>query len=621
MPDLGLPTSIERYTINYHDCRKPTDLQEINLDQACGLEDDMEVDERTYTILTPRHHQPMRGYTCSVVRSTFTYYCGAFSHTKILKAPNVEIKEKMDVQQCLGILQGNQFQDHYGGSHKISINKVNIFTVNERGVLHEDNGRVSCQGEQMKVGNDIVQDVLKLSQYKVSVIPESFIDINGTLKATRAGLTLPSTCLVEEGSCLAWEQTWVWRKTDQCPLVKIQQVRLNRENNYLVDHTNKLIFQKRTRTNFPDRCPEGEYYLTEYSSLYLTQSSSEFDPVTELDMALYINSRSDYLTYQTEQHLAFVSRKFQLDVCKNNYIRTGHEDEITQLPRGKFGKRHGDILFVFQCPLVTGEVKVTDTCYDKIPLKDHHYVDPATRLLVKTANEIDCRTRFPLSVKSNQGWIRVGPGVTGRPTPANTTIEEYQEAEHEDMSGGGLYNQQELESWETLIEWGHFKTGITESIANGLCKGSPECKHYSNNQVQYSLNNLITKAEETTNLFQKLKDFCLEWGGLLAFIILVKWGVELIVAGILVLMTMRHSGSRAARRLLFTLTCHAWHQEEKVKKRTYKINIRERSTDTHESYIPLSDYQSAVEYEVDNQVTQPPADKYVADNQVTQPPN
>jgi len=566
----------EKYTVNYSNCKKPTKVKELDLYSACGTdEDDME-EATSYTILTPRRHKKLYGYACTVTRSTFTYYCGAFSHTKILSTPEIERQVYVSDQQCRQMSRSGVYVDAFGASHTITVGATTVFQVNDKGVLHESGGTVSCQGETMKVGNDIVQNILKISEYKVRVDKEIFLKTEDRMDATRAGLQLPKQCKQGDGSCQAWGQAWVWKQKTKCKFVKIRMVSLTREGDYLVDHKNKLIFKKGTRTALPSDCPVGDYYYTEYSTLYLTEEKGEFEPVMELDIALYINSRTDYLKYQNERSLNSVMRQIKMEGCKTNYIHSGHEEEIIRLPGDLFGRRNGDLLYLFRCTSETNEIKDTQTCYNKIPLMNGKFVEPDTRILAKSAAEIDCRTRFPLTVKANEGWIRVGPGIIKRDPPANTTLVEYQATEHEDMSSGGLYNQQELESWENLIEWGSFKSGSIELIANGLCKGSGNCRHYSEGQPAYSLDNLLVKAVKTTNPFTALMDFCQRWGGLLSLTILIIKAAELMVMVVLVVATARTSGRRAAQALLFTLTCGTCVHHRKIRRRTYRLHKETR---------------------------------------------
>ena len=62
-----------------------------------------------------------------------------------------------------------------GSTHSLTLNVETIFSVTEKGLIHDSSSSVTCKEEQMQIGHEIVDDILQLSQYKVIIFPECLL--------------------------------------------------------------------------------------------------------------------------------------------------------------------------------------------------------------------------------------------------------------------------------------------------------------------------------------------------------------------------------------------------------------------------------------------------------------
>ena len=559
----------QQHELEYWDCSKPKHRHEVSLQSSCSYENEIRPEVKTYTIIQPRNHEIYKGYVCSVKRSTFRWHCGMFSHTMPVSVPTIEIPEELSLSQCFSMARKSQWVDHTGRTRLVNIGEELVFTVNEAGAIVDDRGTVSCEGDDIRVGGETMSKVVQLSQYKVQVTKEEFIHgHDGSLEAVYAKIRLPSECEVGNKVCYTAGKTFIFNPKESCRYHKIQQIEVSLENGLLVDHHNKLVFKSGEKRSFQDDCDNtGHFYVTEYSKLYLTNSSKEFKTVTEIDISLYVNSRSDYITYMNEMRIRNLTNEFNINLCNQN-LRTQAEDRIFRVKNGEFGLYRGDILSLFQCEKKIGIISETGACYDRIPLLGGSFVHPTTRLSTNIATEVKCDTRFPLVVKTRGGlWCNIGPGISARNPPEELSTLKHQVYHHEDMSGGGLYSPAELQLWEEHVEWGDFRSGTIEKIAGGLCKGDKRCKSpAAEHHPAFTLDRLIPDTKQI-DPFRGAKDFVNKWGGLASLIVLFKLLGELLISFVLISLTYFYHGFVAARTLISTIFCPTLYRHSKLKKR------------------------------------------------------
>ena len=77
---LGFSQQVLTYTISYYDCAKPSRMKEFDIKSYCLNEKPASSATTTYHVLQKRKEVKMKGYSCSMIRSTFIIHCGMFSH-------------------------------------------------------------------------------------------------------------------------------------------------------------------------------------------------------------------------------------------------------------------------------------------------------------------------------------------------------------------------------------------------------------------------------------------------------------------------------------------------------------------------------------------------------------
>ena len=435
-----LALEVHTYRIKFRDCSTPTNIRQINIFTACDDENESENEVEELAVLQQMRNQILKGYKCQVKRSQWTLFCGAFSHEKFIRIPEIEIVQAVSATECENLIHSNVFISHYGTTHGVAIGEETVFSVNERGVTHtETSGKIWCKGQQVKIGEAVVDEVLVMSQYRIKLEKEEFLTASqNQVEALYDHVKLPKSCTPAAAGCVANDWTYIWNNEPmKCKLMKIQLGQFSKENGYLIDHKLKLLFKSTGVAQGLTGCPPGDLIYTEQRGVVLSKNRDYPWIDRQIDLTLFSDQKDDYIVYTLEQAAGKLRTNINKKLCTNRYsIET---NGIIPINKNEFAKRRGDILFIFTCPEKMGKIKpMQDTCVSKIPLESGLYMDPTSRIASKHASKIDCSSHFPLTVLSKDGWVTVSNTV--KPAVAPTEMKLHKtKIGHESMKTGGIY--------------------------------------------------------------------------------------------------------------------------------------------------------------------------------------
>jgi hypothetical protein len=559
------------YTMNYYDCTKPTGMTEFDLKTYCTREKFNIGETNTYHVLQKRKGIKMSGFSCQIIRSTFVVHCGMFSHNEVIRMPDIEIKQVASIQECQAMITTGYWATREGTRHKVIIGAENVIHVSEKGMLHESNHKIWCEGEALKINGNLIEGVLKMVQYRLTIEEEDYMVDKKRVEVIDSHIRLPSACTVESGGCVA-RKTYLWNPpSNQCPLVKINTGKFTEEQGWLIEHRAKLLFKITDTSQSPSGCPNGDVHHTEYEDLFLTKENNFPHIGQSLEIGLYVKQSADYVLFETERMTRAVSENTFKDICHQIYTKS--KDEVIPMGNGKFGRRSGDVLYHFNCVRKTGKLLSGEKCFDRVPLQNQIYVDPVTKIGTRHATVTECNSVFPEAISSMEGWISL-PELRPIKEP-NQVLNVKKNQSHEDMSRGGLYTKEELADWEMFISYGDFKTSLISSISTGACVHRDICK--SSNTVtmpSYNLNRLIEEAQEQMNVLARIDHFIRTNGAYLSFIVIMVWIARAGLWIALLFNTVVREGKNVAVALLYATCCGTLYKTGRI----VKHNNKKRAT-------------------------------------------
>ncbi len=101
--------TVHGYTINYYDCHDTNRITTYKLGEACMTNKNNNSMNTEYALLQERSITELTGFSCWVTHSTLTEYCGAYSHNKLAKAPEIEVNEALTPDQCLNLVNTQSY--------------------------------------------------------------------------------------------------------------------------------------------------------------------------------------------------------------------------------------------------------------------------------------------------------------------------------------------------------------------------------------------------------------------------------------------------------------------------------------------------------------------------------
>ena len=569
---------IQAYTIDYWDCRDIDKLTTYRMNKACSPRTLEQTKTVEYTLLQKRSVLDMKGFSCRITRSTLTEYCGAYSHTKLAKTPDIEVAYPVSPQACLNIVNTGVFTTPSGTRHKINLNAENIIKSEDRGTLTIGDNSVSCRGQSMKFDSYIVEDILEVSQYKVTVIKEKFLVGNDNRVETAADhLRLPGRCSVTTRGCQTHDTTYVWiPPRDLCNLEEVRTVKLEKVQNFLVDYVNKVLLMEGASMPAPSGCPTTLLFSTEYDNLFLAKPGVKWPKMKDdADITTFIKARDDYIAYELERRIAEQENQVQSRICYDSL--SDKQNELVQLDGANFIRRNGDAVEYVKCKAKKG--KLLDNlqlCYDSIPIQGG-FVKVPTRTFTSHSAPRPCNKFFGLKVFTSEDiWIELNPQAKKIPEPADLPAIEH-DLHHEDLSDGGIYTKTELEAWTRHIELGDIVDAVTKSFTFGVCQAEEQCESHPA-MPSYNLA-VLTQGMNVlpVTLWQKIDGYVKAWGSYISMLVILIEAWHFGLFAIMTALAFTADGMIGAKALIYRVLCGTRYEAERVARRHQQLKRRRLS--------------------------------------------
>ena len=174
-----------------------------------------------------------------------------------------------------------------------------------------------------------------------------------------------------------------------------------------------------------------------------------------------------------------------------------------------------------------------------------------------------------MTIKTNQGWIQVSNKIVPVHPPAQRVFIE-EEIKHEDLSHGGLYTEEEIDSWNSLIEYSNFHASISQQLSYGACQTSGECSP-SSQFPSYNLARLIEEKTTEYNVLGEMVKKINEYGIWISVLVLTIWTVKLLIFMVTFTILTIQEGATGGLALVLSSCCGAIHRRNNI--RNYRRNV------------------------------------------------
>jgi len=586
---ISHPSSyVAGYTISYYDCHDIDQLTTYNAAHTCKDQTLTEDKPRLYAILQKISKKIISGYSCKVTKSRFTDYCGAYGHSKHIETPEIELSYPVSPMDCMDMITTETFTSPQGLMRKVTIGAENIITIEELGTINIGDDTVTCHGQSKRIGNHVINDVLQIAQWKITMKEERF-RVSKDLIETSDHLRLPPACNVNLFGCKLHDITYVWQPPKRgCLMEAVQTVMMSQENNFLRSSNSNILLKMGPRVPSLDGCPTTAVYSTEYNNIFLTQPGDHWPEMTDdsssdLDFNVYVKSRDDYIMYEMEREISHLNSRTKEAICQKTLYQNGimkltSEDNV-------FYKRNGDTVDRFVCAKKTGQLATSlDICYEDIPLADQGFIKPDTRVYTSHSAPKPCNPHYGLKVYTDEKvWVELNPKARKMTEPKElpTTLHSF---DHHDLSKGGLYTPTELEAWKMHIELGDMHDAITKTITYGICVQNGDC----NNSPGIPQSNLVFNMNELPmvnsafGFFTMINNAIQTSGAYLAALVLIIELVKFLNFMAAITITIAKDGIDGCKALLYLLCCQPHNMADRVNRRHHRLNLKRKRCESDE---------------------------------------
>ena len=564
----------EAYTIKYFDCNNAEKIHRYQVHELCEDVNKGHNKTKGYKLLQRIKKYELEGYSCQITRTTFTFYCGVYAHLKLMKIPDIEMNVPLNNLQCMDMVTRQAYTTPDGKQHRIVIqDEINIKSQ-DLGVLHDGDNSVSCEGQEIRIGEHIIQDALQMSQYKILVQKQKYTsDKKGRIEVTGDHLRLPKTCKVTSGTCRTASKTYTWTPpSSKCELEEIRKVKLRQVREYLVDDENKILLKPLGTVPAPSRCPTTSLITTEYPDILLAEKGKF--PIMGNDVRLdtYVQGLADYTLHSAENLIEQTATQAKLKLCKQKYQL--EDDVIHHVEGPHFASRKGDVAYLFQCKERTGTIQPRTKCFKDIPVEGG-FVNAISRVFTQHSAPTKCNQNFPLEVQSSEGWITLNPQPTQVQAPAELPLEHYV-VHHNDLARGGIYTTTELENWQDHLEEGNYADAIVGTLSYGVCVNSGNCGNEGDTSENFDLSRLTPLVETLEQLspWAQLDKFLTKNAAYLAAIVILIETIKVLITIIIMITTFLREGIQGLIAIAFMTCCGQLHKYQKLRQRAKKLRRR-----------------------------------------------
>ncbi len=573
----------DAYTINYFDCNDATKIHRYQMNELCEDSNNGHNTTKEYKLLQRVKKYDLEGYSCQITKTTFNFYCGAYAHLKLMRVPDIELNVPVSLLQCMDLVTKRTYTAPDGKKHRLVIqDEVNIKSQ-DLGVLHDGDDSVSCEGQQIKMGEHIINDALQMSQIKILLQRQKYTtDRKRRIEVTGEHLRLPTNCKLITGVCRTARKTFVWTPPgSKCELEQIRTVRLRQERDYLVDDDNKILLKPVGSAPSPSRCATTTLTTTEYSDIFLAERGQFPMMGNDVRLSIYVQGLADYTLHSAEKLIEEAATKAKLKLCKQKYQL---EDNIIHHVEGShFASRKGDVAYLFQCKEKTGTIQPQSKCFKNIPIEGG-FVNAISRVFTQHSAPTRCNQNFPLEVNTNEGWITLNPQPTQVHAPAELPLEHYI-VHHNDLAGGGMYTENELKNWQDHLEDGSYADAVIGTLSYGVCINSGSCSNegdVTNNFDLSRLNPLV--GLEQLSPWAQLDKFLTTNAAYLAAIVIMIEITRILIMLVTLTTTFLREGIQGLVAILFMTCCGQLHKYQKIRRRAQESR-------THASNVEMQGLQ------------------------------
>ena len=530
-------------TLTGYLCDHPARVQDYRVlpfnQSACWAPKAEPAQENIYSIVQKQTYARANGTKCSKQISRFTFVCThnlVAAHQRLARIPEIEVPVKVKQGECHTWVTTGHYPGPDGKQHRVDIGRTTILTFYEHGRQEVSGQSIICEGEQVKLGDRLIDGVAVLEQVKVTLERRNFrfaaaSATAATVQVQEDHVELPCVGLLHY--CETSEATYIWEEIQNTQYQLVQSVtgelREEEGQQVLISRDKKI----RLVLGEAEKEAGRTYRATKYNNIYVCDGvASYLDSINSnhLRLVAWVAARDDYLSWALEQRIletySIVSNQRchrEQDMLKNQMATSFTSPEgfhHLHLGENRFGALIGEVLYEYTCTEVNVEPRRTKRCTQELPVvweNKNFFLEPISRLMKTYGNVVPCSHLLEAKFLTTDGrWLTANPELKYTTAPHQfVDFSQGMNWSHIDMASGGLYTPTQLEDFQRLLNYPRAKKVVADHLVHEVC-------HSSDSGMCSGFNQFLDKTSTTSlmgNLRSKVLQFLHNFGETCAAII------------------------------------------------------------------------------------------------------
>ena len=464
--------------------------------------------------------------------SKFTYICTSTlvaAHQRLASIPEIEVPTTVTREECHQMITERKWKGPDGVNHPIAMGKKTIFTFFAAGRQEISGSTIQCVGEQVKLGDRLVDGVAILEQIRMELKPVTirFDSLSRGAEVKEEHSMLPRSCDIFDHYCQLDEATFLWGTVSPTLYQKVNhfsgKLIMQEGEEVVISDTQKVRMVLGKATQVMGR----SFKTTKYPNIFIIEGDADYldaFPSDHLKLGAYIAARDDYLAYALERQLLKAIDLINHSNCKRtqDLARTqmnlaAHSDDGMQylvMGENEFGVLWGEALHSFNCRKVQVVPRAADICSKELPVHldgRSKYLHPITRLLSDHATVVPCSLIMGAKFHTlRDEWVAATPQLQVVPAPQQIPgQQEIYTLNHTDLSTGGIYTDDQVQEFSNLLNFPRVRQAVKNSMVHDLCQDNhhPLCLH-----VRQSLGPQVLKQPSIFHFRQRILNFLHTFG-------------------------------------------------------------------------------------------------------------
>ena len=482
-------------TFTAYDCQDVQNAEFYSHD-LCNKHTD-KLSKQQFTIVQKRSVAKIEGFTCHGLLTSTTGYCGRYSHNKFT-GEDVYGKPMVFSHDECQKLATDQFYSISGQSFPLKMGGVTFFSIFIHGSVTYSGTNIACTGGEMRLSDgNLNTNMLRQNHYAISISPIELIQVDHELLDPYSQTSLG---LFTYGYSHVDAKTYVW-ETDEpdCKLLKVMDLEMEsaRPDVWFND---RHAIQLTVVDTFYDQACKVKLSKTDAKDIFLTPVTTHLEKLSSINVDLSIDTQIRFEFVNTK--LAEVLRynyKNGLPVCSK--IKDTSLASTSRSGEHTFVRNLGDTSVEFTCLKIDVAPVPDEKCFSMLRVQDLKsdiwFLDPETRILMKTAVEIPCAVAsVPIYRNTKNELVSYSPDrkvVTSSPANLDDSSEF-------DGSQNGIYPAEMVRSWLDMDFLQHLARHSYSVLSHAICHNS-ECTsvHTTPDQLYGYMGSAVKNMQNTAN--------------------------------------------------------------------------------------------------------------------------